>query len=53
MCIRDRHCIECFTSNKANPFSDLYALEGLDLILNNIEKACDDPDAMALSLIHI
>ena len=40
------HCIECFTSNKANPFSDLYALEGLDLILNNIEKACDDPEAM-------
>ena len=41
------HAIECFTSNKANPFSDLYALEGLDLILNNIEKACDDPEAMA------
>ena len=41
------HCIECFTGNKANPFSDLYALEGLDLILNNIEKACDDPEAMA------
>lgn len=40
------HCIECYTSNKANPFSDLYALTGLDLILNNIEKACDDPDAM-------
>ena len=40
------HCIECFTSNKANPFSNLYALEGLDLILNNIEKACDDPEAM-------
>ena len=40
------HCIECYTSNKANPFSDLYALEGLDLILNNIEKACDDPEAM-------
>nr|WP_317407944.1 iron-containing alcohol dehydrogenase [Fournierella massiliensis] len=40
------HCIECFTSNKANPFSDLYAMEGLDLILNNIEKACDDPEAM-------
>ena len=40
------HGIECFTSNKANPFSDLYALEGLDLILNNIEKACDDPEAM-------
>lgn len=40
------HCIECFTGNKANPFSDLYALEGLDLILNNIEKACDNPEAM-------
>lgn len=40
------HCIECYTGNKANPFSDLYALEGLDLILNNIERACDDPEAM-------
>lgn len=40
------HCMECLISNKANPFSDLYALEGLDLILNNIEKACDDPQAM-------
>ncbi len=40
------HAIECFTGNKANPFSDLYALEALDLILNNIEKACDDPEAM-------
>lgn len=40
------HCIECFTSKKANAFSDLYALEGMDLILNNIEKACDDPNAM-------
>jgi alcohol dehydrogenase class IV len=40
------HCIECYTSNKANPFSNLYALEGLDLILNNIEKACDDTEAM-------
>lgn len=40
------HCIECYTSNKANPFSDMYALEGLDLILNNIEAACDDSSAM-------
>lgn len=40
------HCIECFTSNKANPFSNTFALEGLDLILNNIIPACDDPDAM-------
>lgn len=40
------HCIECFTSNKANPFSDLYALEGLDLILNNIIEACNNTEAM-------
>lgn len=40
------HAIECFTGNKANPFSDLYALEALDLILNNIEEACDDPEAI-------
>lgn len=40
------HAIECFTSNKANPMSDTFALEALDLILNNIERACDDPDAM-------
>lgn len=40
------HAIECYTSNKANPFSDMYALEALDLIMNNIEKACDDANAM-------
>ena len=40
------HAIECFTGNKANPFSDIFALEALDLILNNIERACDDPEAI-------
>ncbi len=40
------HAIECFTSNKTNPFSDLFALQALDMILNNIEQACDDPEAM-------
>ena len=40
------HCIECYTSNKANPLSDTFALHGLDLIINNIIPACDDPDAM-------
>lgn len=40
------HCIECYTSKKANPLSDTFALHGLDLILNNIEAACDDPEAM-------
>ena len=40
------HAIECWTSNKANPFSDIISLQALDMILNNIEKACDDPEAM-------
>ena len=40
------HAIECFTSNKANPFSDIFALQALEMILNNIERACDDPEAM-------
>ena len=40
------HAIECYTSNKANPFSNTFALEAFDLIMNNIEKACDDSTAM-------
>ncbi|MGL5433955.1 MAG: iron-containing alcohol dehydrogenase [Lachnospiraceae bacterium] len=40
------HAIECYTSNKANPFSDTFALEALDLIMNHIEQACDNQDDM-------
>lgn len=40
------HALECFTSKKKNPFSDLYALQALEMILKNIEKACEDPDAL-------
>lgn len=40
------HAIECFTSKKANPFSDTFALTAFDIIMNNIEKACDDPEAL-------
>lgn len=40
------HAIECFTGNKANPFSDLYAMGALEMILGSIERACDDPSAM-------
>lgn len=40
------HAIECFTSKKATPLSDLYALQALEIILNDIERACDDPDDM-------
>ena len=40
------HAIECYTSNKANPFSDFFALEAFSLIIDNIEPACDSPDAL-------
>lgn len=40
------HAIECFTGNKANPFSDTFALEAFDIIINHIETACDDRDAL-------
>lgn len=40
------HAIECFTSAKANPISDTFALEALDLIMNNIIEACTNPEAL-------
>ena len=40
------HAIECWTSNKANPLSDTFSMRALDMILNNIEEACTNPDAM-------
>lgn len=40
------HAIECYTSNKANPFSNLFAMEALRLIFSNIEKACEDSSAV-------
>lgn len=40
------HAIECFTSNKRNPFSNTFALEAFDLIFNNIIEACTDPEAL-------
>lgn len=40
------HAIECFTSNKKNPFSDIFALQAFEMIMNNIEEACDNPEAL-------
>lgn len=40
------HAIECFTSNKATPFSDAFALRAFEMIMKNIVSACDDPTAM-------
>lgn len=40
------HAIECFTSNKANPISNTFALEALDLIMNNIIESCNNPEAI-------
>ena len=41
------HAIECFTSNKANAFSDTFALQSFSNIMNNIEKACDEKEALS------
>lgn len=41
------HAVECYTSNKANLVSNLFAGEALKLIFDNIEEACTNPDAMA------
>lgn len=40
------HAIECFTSKKANPISNMFALEALDLIMNNIIESCTDSNAI-------
>lgn len=40
------HAIECYTSRKSSPFSDMFAMEALALILTNIERACLDSEAM-------
>lgn len=40
------HAIECFTSAKANPISDTFALEALDLIMNNVIEACTNSEAL-------
>ncbi len=38
------HAIECFISNKANPFSDMLALSSIRLIYSSIEKAYSQGD---------
>ena len=40
------HVVECFTSKKATPFSDCYALEGAKLIFANIREVYNNPDNM-------
>ncbi|MFP3040779.1 iron-containing alcohol dehydrogenase [Treponema primitia] len=42
------HCVECYTSKKATPLSDLYASVGAKLIFLNIEKAYNHGDKEAL-----
>lgn len=37
------HCVECYTSRKATPLSDVYARTGARLIFHNLEKAYSDP----------
>jgi alcohol dehydrogenase class IV len=41
------HVVECYTSNKANPFSNLYALEGAKLIFKSIVSAYQNAEDMS------
>lgn len=40
------HAVECYTSKKATPFSDGYALTAAKLIFGNIREAYQNPDNM-------
>ena len=40
------HALECYTSKKANPFSNLFAMEALKLIFENLIPACENENAM-------
>lgn len=40
------HAVECYTSKKATPFSDGYALTAAKLIFGNIREAYNDPENM-------
>ncbi|MDR2432972.1 MAG: iron-containing alcohol dehydrogenase [Treponema sp.] len=42
------HCVECYTSKKATPLSDLYASGGAKLIFHHIEKAYTERDGGSL-----
>ncbi len=40
------HAVECYTSKKATPFSNVYAIESARLIFKNIREAYNDADNM-------
>lgn len=41
------HAIECYTGNKANPFSDTFSLKALELMFSSMEKAVMSDDMNA------
>jgi alcohol dehydrogenase class IV len=45
------HCVECWTSKKATPLSDLYAGEGARIIFRNIENAYALSDERSLQYL--
>lgn len=36
------HCFEAYIGTKANDFSDMFSLKGIELFANNIKKVCED-----------
>lgn len=41
------HCIEAYANKFAHPIADIYALAGVSLIANNLERACNKGDDLA------
>ncbi|PQA86353.1 iron-containing alcohol dehydrogenase [Hyphococcus luteus] len=41
------HCIEAYTNKFAHPIADIYALAGVRLIADNLERACKQGDDLA------
>ena len=36
------HCFESYIGTKANPFSEMFSLQGMKLFIESIERACED-----------
>lgn len=41
------HCIEAYANRFAHPVVDSWALEGVRLVAQHLERACDEPDDLA------
>ena len=40
------HCFESYIGTKANPFSEMFSLQGIKLFIHSIERACENGNDM-------